>query len=426
MVKHILKLIKSQFRSNTWVLAELLVVFVVLWFMADYFLMQGVLMNRPVGFKLDNVYQAVVSLRSLDHPSFVRYEEGSEEPLRNLERIVGRIRQYPDVEVVGVSYYSLPYTRSNMTNGVWRDSTRLNVRSMMVTPDYFRVFRIGSAAGDSPEKLGEKLAGLSEATDMMISAGVAENLFGRTDVIGSELRNSGDSLPKHIVAVTEPLRNSEYDLRHSNVVFSLLDLDRMFKDWEMDEDDLTSMQITFRTRPSVASPDYAGKFLKDMKRQLMAGNFWVSDVREYRKVRADFLANSLEDSGRKLFSALGVFFLVNVFLAVIGTFWFRVNRRRSELGLRMAVGSTRPGIQVLMIAEGLLLLTLAAIPALLVCVNLVWMDVLSAKVMPVSPMRFGVVSLLTWLVLAAVIFLATWYPSRKASRLEPAEALHYE
>ena len=60
MIKHILKLIKSQFRSNTWVLAELVVVFVVLWFIADYFLMQGVLMNRPVGFKLDNVYQAVV------------------------------------------------------------------------------------------------------------------------------------------------------------------------------------------------------------------------------------------------------------------------------------------------------------------------------------------------------------------------------
>ena len=79
-----------------------------------------------------------------------------------------------------------------------------------------------------------------------------------------------------------------------------------------------------------------------------------------------------------------------------------------------------------MIGEGLLLLTLAALPALLVCVNLVWMDVLSAKVMPVGLMRFGVVTLLTWLVMAAIIFLATWYPSRKASRLAPAEALHYE
>lgn len=419
-------MIQSQFRSNTWVLAELLVVFVILWFMTDYFLMQGVLMNRPVGYKLDNVYQAVVSLRSSDNPSFVRYEEGSEEPLRNFERLVERLRQHPDVEVVGLSYYSLPYTRSNMTNGVWRDSVQLNIRSMLVSPDYMKVFGIGTASGGSPEELGAKLPAMTNQTDMVVSAGVAETLFGRTDVVGSELIPGGDSVPRHIVAVTEPVRNDEYSIGHRHVVFSLLDLPFMCSQWGMDEERFTSVQVTFRVRPGVSSPDYAQKFLREMKRQLMVGNFWVSDVESYQKVRADFLANSLETSSRKLFSALGAFFLVNVFLAVIGTFWFRVNRRRGELGLRMAVGSTRSGIQGLMIGEGLLLLTLAALPALLVCLNLVWMDLLSTSVMAAGAGRFLAVSLLTWVVLAFVIFLATWYPSRKASRLEPAEALHYE
>ncbi|WP_293674486.1 FtsX-like permease family protein [uncultured Parabacteroides sp.] len=426
MIRHILKMIQSQFRSNTWVLAELLVVFVILWFMTDYFLMQGVLMNRPVGYKLDNVYQAVVSLRSSDNPSFVRYEEGSEEPLHNFERLVERIRQHPDVEVVGLSYFSLPYTRSNMTNGVWRDSVQLNIRSMLVSPDYMKVFGIGTASGGSSEELGAKLPAMTNQTDMVVSAGVAETLFGRTDVVGSELIPGGDSVPRHIVAVTEPVRNDEYSIGHRHVVFSLLDLPFMCSQWGMDEERFTSVQVTFRVRPGVSSPDYAQKFLREMKRQLMVGNFWVSDVESYQKVRADFLANSLETSSRKLFSALGAFFLVNVFLAVIGTFWFRVNRRRGELGLRMAVGSTRSGIQGLMIGEGLLLLTLAALPALLVCLNLVWMDLLSTSVMAAGAGRFLAVSLLTWVVLAFVIFLATWYPSRKASRLEPAEALHYE
>ena len=153
MVTHILKLIKAQFRSNSWVLAELLVVFVVMWFMADYFLMQGVLMNRPVGFKLDNVYQAVVSLRPAESPSFIQYEEGSEEPLQNFERIIERIGRHPDVEVVGLSYYSLPYTFSNMGDGIRRDSIRLNVRNMMVSPDYLQVFGIHSAEGESPEEI---------------------------------------------------------------------------------------------------------------------------------------------------------------------------------------------------------------------------------------------------------------------------------
>ncbi len=426
MVTHILKLIKAQFRSNSWVLAELLVVFVVMWFMADYFLMQGVLMNRPVGFKLDNVYQAVVSLRPAESPSFIQYEEGSEEPLQNFERIIERIGRHPDVEVVGLSYYSLPYTFSNMGDGIRRDSIRLNVRNMMVSPDYLQVFGIHSAEGESPEEMARKLSELVSTKDLMISGELARLLFDRTDILGKEVYMSGDSIPKRIVVVTEPVRNDEYDAGDMNVFFTRMDLTAMQREWGMKESDFTDVQVTFRTRPGSTLPDYAQYFLKEMKLQLKAGNFWVSDIKRFENIRADFLANSKETNNRKLFSALGVFFLVNVFLAVIGTFWFRVNRRRSELGLRMAVGSTRSGIQTLMIGEGVVLLTLAALPALLVCANLVWMDLLSATVMPAGTLRFLVVSLITWATLALTIILATWYPSRKASHLEPAEALHYE
>ena len=426
MVTHILKLIKAQFRSNSWVLAELLVVFVVMWFMSDYFLMQGVLMNRPVGFKLDNVYQAVVSLRPAESPSFIQYEEGSEEPLQNFERIIERIGRHPDVEVVGLSYYSLPYTFSNMGDGIRRDSIRLNVRNMMVSPDYLQVFGIHSAEGESPEEMARKLSELVSTKDLMISGELARSLFDRTDILGKEVYMSGDSIPKRIVVVTEPVRNDEYDAGDMNVFFTRMDLTAMQREWGMKESDFTDVQVTFRTRPGSTLPDYAQHFLKEMKLQLKAGNFWVSDIKRFENIRADFLANSKETNNRKLFSALGVFFLVNVFLAVIGTFWFRVNRRRSELGLRMAVGSTRSGIQTLMIGEGVVLLTLAALPALLVCANLVWMDLLSATVMPAGTLRFLVVSLITWATLALTIILATWYPSRKASHLEPAEALHYE
>ena len=426
MVTHILKLIKAQFRSNSWVLAELLVVFVVMWFMADYFLMQGVLMNRPVGFKLDNVYQAVVSLRPAESPSFIQYEEGSEEPLQNFERIIERIGRHPDVEVVGLSYYSLPYTFSNMGDGIRRDSIRLNVRNMMVSPDYLQVFGIHSAEGESPEEMARKLSELVSTKDLMISGELARSLFDRTDILGKEVYMSGDSIPKRIVVVTEPVRNDEYDAGDMNVFFTRMDLTAMQREWGMKESDFTDVQVTFRTRPGSTLPYYAQHFLKEMKLQLKAGNFWVSDIKRFENIRADFLANSKETNNRKLFSALGVFFLVNVFLAVIGTFWFRVNRRRSELGLRMAVGSTRSGIQTLMIGEGVVLLTLAALPALLVCANLVWMDLLSATVMPAGTLRFLVVSLITWATLALTIILATWYPSRKASHLEPAEALHYE
>ena len=35
MIVHLLKIIRAQFRSNLWILAELMVVFVALWIMTD-------------------------------------------------------------------------------------------------------------------------------------------------------------------------------------------------------------------------------------------------------------------------------------------------------------------------------------------------------------------------------------------------------
>lgn len=65
---------------------------------------------------------------------------------------------------------------------------------------------------------------------------------------------------------------------------------------------------------------------------------------DYEGIRA-FISRTRADERPSAVSAMGLFFLVNVFLAVIGTFWFHVSRRRSKLGLRMAMGSTRKGIE---------------------------------------------------------------------------------
>lgn len=104
------------------------------------------------------------------------------------------------------------------------------------------------------------------------------------------------------------------------------------------------MQICFRVRPNVAAEsasEYAVRFKKEMKHRLAAGNFWLANVQYYPDVRTNYLATSMNTGGQKLDVAINLFLLINVFLAVIGTFWFRVNRRRNELGIRMAVGSTR-------------------------------------------------------------------------------------
>ena len=42
---------------------------------------------------------------------------------------------------------------------------------------------------------------------------------------------------------------------------------------------------------------------------------------------------------------IAIFFSFNVFIGLMGTFWFRTRHRRSEIALRMAMGSSRSRIR---------------------------------------------------------------------------------
>lgn len=325
MIVHLLKIIRAQFRSNLWILAELMVVFVALWIMTDYFITQYTLYHRPVGFETDRVYQAVVSLRSSDSPQFIVYPEDSEEPKQNFDRIVERIRQHPDVEAVALSMYSLPYTHSNSMYDLRKDSVEQFVRMYWVTPAYFQVFHITPAAGGLPEELEQRI----QQPGLIISADIAQFFFHRTNVVDEELASEEDTMK--IVAVTESVRNDEYNERLPYAWFSLMESPR---DGIVPESTCIQMQITFRIRPNVETAGFEERFMKEMRHQLQAGNFWVSDVQSYNDIREQFLERTSNSSGQQVISSVMLFLLVNVFLAVIGSFWFRVNRRKEELGLR--------------------------------------------------------------------------------------------
>ena len=78
------------------------------------------------------------------------------------------------------------------------------------------------------------------------------------------------------------------------------------------------------------------------------------------------------------------FLLVNVFFGIVGTFWLRTERRRSEIGLRMAIGSSRGRLGEYMYLEGLGLLAIT-VPILLVFVfNMAFLDKLDSYREPLS------------------------------------------
>lgn len=72
--------------------------------------------------------------------------------------------------------------------------------------------------------------------------------------------------------------------------------------------------------------------------------------------------------------AVILFFVFNIFLGMLGTFWFRTRKNRSEIALRMALGCSRMNVFGYYVLEGILLLVSAAIPAVFVCANMQMAD----------------------------------------------------
>ena len=111
---------------------------------------------------------------------------------------------------------------------------------------------------------------------------------------------------------------------------------------------------------------------------------------------------------------------------MLGTFWFRTRKNRSEIALRMALGCSRMNGFGYYVLEGILLLVSAAIPAVFVCANMQMADLTVHTLMEPAWGRFLLCFVSSMLLLGIIILLGIYFPARKAMGIEPADALHNE
>ena len=410
MNKKLIKQIRNEWRSNLWIFTELLIVSVVMWFVVDYMYVTISNYNSPRGFDISHCY--LISVNKLT-PQSRAYNPADTSYNDDRAELLNRIQHRPDIEAASLSMASYPYDGSNGTAAISYDTIKVGTDSWvmrrLVTPDFVRVFRYEGANGETPEQLAEQL---KEGKIL-----VSDNLFAEHNIpsmrnyVGKAFKLDIDSTKKYVLGATlKTVKYLDFDSGKKN--FSMvMTLGKEYYN-VMDE-------LCVRVKDNM-DKDFVNTLWKDADKQLRVGNLFISDIQSFQDIRTNYQRWQMNDMGVYLVG--GAFLLLNIFLGILGTFWFRTQQRKSEIALFKALGSSNQDVFAREIAEGLILLSVASLLAVIVDLNLAY----AGLSMHLKAGRFIVTVLISYLLIALMIVIGIWFPARKAMNIQPAEALHDE
>ena len=152
---------------------------------------------------------------------------------------------------------------------------------------------------------------------------------------------------------------------------------------------------------------------------------YISNVKSFDDIRANHISKDWNHF--KLFIWGMGFLLLNIFLGLLGTFWFRTQQRRGEIALMKSFGGTNKSVYMRLLSEGIIILLLATIPAIIVDYNLAHADITenyNGETFEIVRFSFSLIS--SCILIALMMIIGISIPARKAMKIDPAVALHEE
>jgi predicted permease len=140
---------------------------------------------------------------------------------------------------------------------------------------------------------------------------------------------------------------------------------------------------------------------------------------------SDLLADRLAQP-RFMATLVGWFAAVAAFLAVTGVYGllvFSVNQRTREIGVRMAFGASRPSVVLMVVRQSMVIVVVGVV--LGIAAGVVLSRAVAAQLFEVAPGDPStVVTMAALMVVAGAV--ASYFPARRASRVDPVVALRNE
>lgn len=431
MWKLILKNLWSRRRRNGWLLAELILVAILSWYIFEPVMVVTYERHLPLGYDADRLCMVSVGMLPQEAPGYEPQAADSASLMQTYLNLVDRARQHPDVEqATPVLSFVYPGAMGNGTSSFIAEGDSVAHTALFIEflphTHFFETYGFQSGKGSMS---AAQLSDLDNGDYYIMTEDLLEGMF-RTHIYRNQRCWKVNGTDTCYTAVKGTVKSCKYlsNKRPVPIVFMPLQNPDI-------RSSLDNMRIVVRLKEGVRMERFLHDFRSWMLRQLRIGNLYARELQSYDEINA---AREFSDSTvlyRRSLS-IALFFLVNLCLGVIGTFWMQTRTRREEVGVMLSYGATPHRIRLLLLGEGTALTTLATFIGCFIYLQYAFSEGLntgSSLMEAVTPswvdnfgLHFFLVSLMVYVILLLVVWIGIYIPARRISSISPTEALRDE
>ncbi len=346
----------------------------------------------PTGFDSKDVY--VISIDR--HGAKGASSRGKITQMKN------ELRNLPEIEKISLSSPNVPYSFTTNNNQLSFEGLSVKANDYTIEPEYFEVLDVQLAAGRFLKKGDE-----GDLPAVVVNETFVKELFKEENPLGKVIIDANGKGQGKIVGVVKHFRQDGEYAKPVPAIFSLINFG--------DTTAYLPTTLLIETKAGTA-PGWQQDFLDEASLIAPDWSFEEEAMADKKTRKAKFTLVPVIG-----LSIIGGFLVFNVVLGLFGVLWYNINKRFSEIGIRRALGASRPAIRRQMVGEVLVLATFGLAFGLLLAIQFPLLGVFDVE------SSVYLVAIMASLVLVyLLVTLCAWYPSWQAAAIEPANALHYE
>jgi len=400
MIKHLFKMVWNRKRWNVLILLEIFLSFLVLFAVATAGFTLWNYHRNPLGFNYHNIW-----MLTMDTPPGAMNDDNFEGTLAIADQIDNFLKNQGPVQVHG-TLNTPPYRNSSWNTSFTVDQRKVRTSLSLVSIGLLDALQLKIAEG---RWFNESDFTDKKVTPVVANGRLARELFPNESAIGKRVVDEYDDEIQEfeIIGVIDHFRK-EGELNKPRQFG--------FLPFVLKKDIWLPRYSLLRMNQNV-DPAYEEQLIKGLER---IAPDWSFKVQPYTQTRANYLQR--ETRNLKIMALVAFFLLLMVAMGLIGVLWQHVTRRTVELGVRRAKGATRNKIYTQIIGEFLVIATLAIGLGLVFVAQVPFTGLFKNASFGVMAMAF----VASGLAIYVLTVIASLYPGWMATKIMPAEALHYE